>query len=385
MNRILALDVIRGITIAGMIVFNTCSGFHYAPLYHAPWIGLTLADMAFPLFMFIMGITTYLSLSKKGFEPTTATLRKITTRTMGIILICWAFDWTGQLLWGIFGNSSTDLPFGERLWKAVNCFEYLRLSGVLVRLALCYCFCALLASTVSHKRFPWIIVGILTTYYIILLSGNGFERSEDNILGIVDRGLLGLNHMCNDSGIDPEGVLSTLPGVAHTMIGFCIGRMMFSRSARNCDMTTLLLKLMLIGAALLLCGYIVSLVCPLSKKIWSPSFVMMMCGVGALLLGLLIYMLDVKHIGRKHMTLFCVLGANPLFLYLLSEAVIWPLELIKFQTSNGITDLWGIIFWHGLVPIFGTHLGDLIFALLNVGFCGLVGWVMYRKQIFVKL
>ncbi|MGN1236420.1 MAG: acyltransferase family protein [Bacteroidaceae bacterium] len=385
MNRILALDVMRGITIAGMIVFNTCSGFHYAPLYHAPWIGLTLADVAFPLFMFMMGITTYLSLSKRGFEPSATALRKIIIRTLGIILVCWAFDWTGHFLWGMFGNSGTDLSFSERLWRAVNSFEYLRLSGVLVRLALCYCFCALLAVTVNHKHFPWIIIAILIGYYIILLLGNGFERSDDNILGIIDRGLLGVNHMCNDNGIDPEGVLNTLPGVAHTMIGFCVGSMMFCRSARNGDMTTLLLKLMLIGAALLLGGYMVSLICPLSKKIWSPSFVMMMCGVGALLLGLLIYMLDVKQIGRKRMTLFCVLGANPLFLYLLSEAVIWPLELIKFSTTDGQTDLWGIIFWRGLVPIFGTHLGDLVFAFFNVGFCTLLGWVMYRKRIFIKL
>lgn len=385
MNRILALDVFRGITIAGMIVFNTSSGYHYPPLDHAPWIGLTLADMAFPLFMFIMGVTTFLSLSKRGFEPSGPTIRKIVSRTLGIILVCWAFDYVGQFLWQVFSASNANLPLADRLWNGLNSLDTLRLSGVLVRLALCYGACALFAVFVNHRRFPWIILGILAIYEILLLSGHGFERTEQNILGIIDRTLLGKNHMYNDLGIDPEGILSTLPGIAHTMIGFCVGKIMFRQRRTDEDLCHALLRIMLLGAALLLGGYIVSLFIPVSKKIWSPSYVLIMCGIGSLLLGLMVYLLDLKHLGRKCVNFFCVLGANPLFLYLLSEAVLWPLIYIRFTIEGQSINLWNLIFYHGLVPIFGLQLGDLVFALLNVAFCALVGWVMYRRKIFIKL
>lgn len=112
---------------------------------------------------------------------------------------------------------------------------------------------------------------------------------------------------------------------------------------------------------------------------------MITCGVGALLLGLLIYYIDIRGKGRGFASAFRVFGTNPLFLYLLSEGILWPLELIKFKVDGVEQDLWGIIFWRGLVPLFGNELGDFVFAMLNVAFCGLVGWVMCRKRIFVKL
>lgn len=112
---------------------------------------------------------------------------------------------------------------------------------------------------------------------------------------------------------------------------------------------------------------------------------MITCGVGALLLGLLIYYIDIRGKGRRYASAFRVFGANPLFLYLLSEGILWPLELIKVNVCDGEQDLWGVIFWRGLVPLFGNEFGDFVFAMLNVAFCGLVGWVMYRKRIFVKL
>lgn len=384
MNRILALDVMRGITIVGMIVFNTCSGYHYAPLYHAPWIGLTLADMAFPLFMFIMGITTFLALDKYGFAPSHKVFRKIAGRTLGIIVVCWLFDWFGRSLFG-FCYADPSVPFLERLWHACNNLEHLRLSGVLVRLGLCYGACALFSLYVSHRRFPVVIVAILVAYWIILLAGNGFERSAVNVLGIVDRGVLGVNHMCNDGGIDPEGVLSTLPGIAHVMLGFWVGSVLFAGRGDGSNADRRLLFVLLTGAFLLIVGYLLGLVCPVSKKIWSPSFVMITCGVGALLLGLLIYYIDIRGKGRGFASAFRVFGANPLFLYLLSEGILWPLELIKVNVCGGEQDLWGVIFWRGLVPLFGNEFGDFVFAMLNVAFCGLVGWVMYRKRIFVKL
>ena len=383
-QRIEALDVMRGITIACMIVFNTSSGYHYPPLNHAPWIGLTFADMAFPLFMFIMGLTTYLSLSKYGFAPSRATFHKILSRTVGIIVVCWVFDWLGSSLF-MFMGADGSMPVFQRLWYSIDNLGHLRLSGVLVRLGLCYGICALTALYVDRRRFPIIVAVLLAGYWLILLLGGGFEHDADNVLGIVDRALLGENHMCNDGGIDPEGVLSTIPSVAHVMIGFWVGGKLFADSRDDTNVEQKVLFVLLTGAGLLTSGYMLSLVCPLSKKAWSPSFVMVMCGVGCLVLGLMVYYIDHLKRGKAFATIFRVFGANPLFLYLLSEGILWPLELIVVHTSGGDTDLWGYVFWQWLVPVFGPDGGDLAFALLNVVFCGLVGWTMYRKRIFVKL
>lgn len=378
-NRILALDVMRGITIVGMIVFNTCSGYHYAQLYHAPWIGFTLADTAFPFFVFIMGMTTWLSLRKYDFRPTGRALRRIAVRAVGLILVCWAFDLLGSLLFTL--DSGGDI---------LSIFSEMRFTGVLVRLGVCYGVCALAALYINHKRFPYVIAALLVGYFILLLCGHGFDRTPDNILGIVDRALLGENHMCNDMGIDPEGILSTLPAIAHTMLGFWVAGCIFAtrpesqqplRAEQSCH------YLFVIGTVLLLVAFLLIGVCPISKKIWSPTFVMLTSGIACLLLGLLIEVLDIRRLGLRAGNILRVFGINPLFLYLLSEAVLWPLMLIRLSShSNQSSEsFWEWFFNIVLVPVFGQQGGDLVFAFLNVIFCWLVGFILYRRKIFIRL
>lgn len=388
-NRILALDVMRGITIVGMIVFNTCSGYHYAQLYHAPWIGFTLADTAFPFFVFIMGMTTWLSLRKYDFRPTGRALRRIAVRAIGLILVCWAFDLLGSLLFTI--DSGGDI---------LSIFSEMRFTGVLVRLGVCYGVCALAALYINHKRFPYVIAALLVGYFILLLCGHGFDRTPDNILGIVDRALLGESHMCNDMGIDPEGILSTLPAIAHTMLGFWMAAMCLPCQDKKESLSPLLSggaggRLFFYGSLLLLSGFLLSGVCPISKKIWSPTFVMITCGAASLMLGVLIEILDIRQRGVRVGKFFSVFGVNPLFLYLLSEGILWPLELIKVNVQSSILNaqsltvndvsLWDWLFNGIFAPIFGEQGGDLAFAFVNVLFCWLVGFILYRRKIFIRL
>ena len=376
-NRIFSLDVMRGITIVGMIVFNTCSGYHYAQLYHAPWIGFTLADTAFPFFVFIMGMTTWLSLRKYDFRPTGRALRRIAVRAVGLILVCWAFDLLGSLLFTL--DSGGDI---------LSIFSEMRFTGVLVRLGVCYGVCALAALYINHKRFPYVIAALLIGYFILLLCGHGFDRTPDNILGIVDRALLGESHMCNDMGIDPEGILSTIPAIAHTMLGFWMAAMCLPRQDKKESLSPLLSgggggRLFFYGSLLLLSGFLLYGVCPVSKKIWS------------LLLGVLIEILDVRQRGVRVGKFFSVFGVNPLFLYLLSEGILWPLELIKVNVQSSILNpqcltvndvsLWDWLFNGIFAPIFGEQGGDLAFALVNVLFCWLVGYILYRRRIFIRL
>lgn len=374
-GRILSLDVMRGITIVGMILFNTSSGYHYAPLNHAPWIGFTLADTAFPFFVFIMGMTTWLSLRKYDFAPSGQALRKIAVRAIGLIVVCWAFDLFGSLLFTLQSGGDVMTIFGD-----------MRFTGVLVRLGVCYGACALAALYISHKHFPRVIVALLVGYFILLLCGHGFDRTPENILGIVDRALLGENHMCNDAGIDPEGILSTIPAIAHTMLGFWVAAMCLSRQENKTSLSPLLSggaggRLLFYGSLLLLSGFLLSGVCPISKKIWSPTFVMITCGAASLLLGVLMELLDVRQRGLRVGKFFSVFGANPLFLYLLSEGILWPLMLIKV----GGQSLWDWLFNGFFAPLFGEQGGDLAFALTNVLFCWLVGYILYRRKIFIRL
>lgn len=388
-SRLQSLDVMRGITIVGMILFNTSSGYHYAPLNHAPWIGFTLADTAFPFFMFIMGMTTWLSLRKYDFAPTGQTLRKIAVRAIGLIVVCWAFDLFGSLLFTL--DSGGDI---------LSIFSEMRFTGVLVRLGVCYGVCALAALYISHKRFPYVIVALLAGYFILLLCGHGFDRTPENILGIVDRALLGENHMCNDMGIDPEGILSTLPAIAHTMLGFWMAAMCLPRQDNKASLSPLLSgggggRLFFYGSVLLLSGFLLSGACPVSKKIWSPTFVMITCGAASLMLGVLIEILDIRQRGVRVGKFFSVFGVNPLFLYLLSEGILWPLELIKVNVQSSILNaqsltvndvsLWDWLFNGIFAPIFGEQGGDLAFALVNVLFCWLVGYILYRRKIFIRL
>ena len=214
-KRLLALDVMRGSTIAGMILVNNPGswGYVYSPLKHAQWNGLTPTDLIFPFFMFIMGISTYISLRKYNFTFSTPAALKIIKRTIVIFLIGIAINWFALLCY-----YHDPLPFAQ-----------IRVLGVMQRLALCYGASALIALLIKHKYIPYLIVALLVGYFILLITGNGFAYNETNILSIVDRSILGDAHMYQDNHIDPEGLLSTIPYIAHEqkdmVADFCSGHL----------------------------------------------------------------------------------------------------------------------------------------------------------------
>ena len=149
-GRILALDVLRGITIAGMILVNNPGSWEhiYAPLRHAAWNGLTPTDLVFPFFMFIMGISTYISLRKYSFMLSKVAVRKVVQRMVVIFLIGIAIDWFLRFCY--YWPGPEGIGFGERLWNAACTFDSVRIPGVMQRLAVCYgitAFIALISST----------------------------------------------------------------------------------------------------------------------------------------------------------------------------------------------------------------------------------------------
>lgn len=377
----LSLDVMRGITIAAMIMVNNPGtwSYIYAPLRHAEWNGLTPTDLVFPFFMFIMGVSTYMSLRKYGFRLSGEAMVKIVKRTLVIFLIGLALAWSAQAVWGVASGAS--------FVEAVFDFSHIRILGVLPRLALSYGVAALIALACGLKRVPAVTIALLVVYAVMLLLGNGWEFSEDNILAVVDRAVIGEAHMYTDHvagrslKFDPEGLLATLPSVAHVLIGFMAGMMIM----RAVDNSRRALQMFVLGTLLTFAGFLLSYGMPVNKKIWSPTFVLTTCGLASLLLGLLIYVIDVKrYVGWSRF--FEVFGANPLALYVFGMLLSIFIGVIPAPWSS-CGSIQGWIFDGCLVPLCGgeMYLASLLYALLFVVLVWLPGLWLYRRHIYIKI
>ena len=381
-TRILALDILRGITIAGMILVNNPGSWSsiYAPLEHAQWNGLTPTDLVFPFFMFIMGISMFIALRKFNFEPSSSAIRKIVKRTVLLYLVGLAIAWFSLFCRTWNGLSGEEITFWQRLGQSTNNFSNIRILGVIPRLAICYGIASLIVITLKHKFIPYLIAVLLIGYFILLMVGNGFAYDTTNILSIVDHRILGEAHMYKDNGIEPEGILSTIPAIAHVLLGFYIGKIMMETK----DIHEKIERLFIFGAILTFCGFLLSYGCPINKKIWSPTFVLTTCGLGSTLLALLIWIIDVK--GYKRWSRFFeTFGVNPLFMYVLGAVLSIIIGNIMAYEGGKTISLKGYIYNDLLQPIFGDYPASLVYALLFVAFNWIFGYYLYKKKIYIKL
>ena len=376
-GRLLALDILRGITIAGMILVNNPGswGDIYAPLKHAEWNGLTPTDLVFPFFMFIMGISTYFSLRKYDFKLTGKSLYKIVRRTVLIFLIGLALAWFGLFLRGVLSDKT--------FLEAVANFDSIRILGVFPRLALCYGFGAFFALVIPQNRLAWVIAGLLVVYSVILLFGKGYDYSDQNVIAVVDRHVLGENHMYTSHyngetfKFDPEGLLSTLPSIAHVLIGFLCGSLIMKTKDNNLRINSLFI----VGTILTISGFLLDFGLPINKKIWSPTFVLNTCGLASSFLGLLIWIIDIKK-KNKWCRFFEVFGINPLFLFCLASVLTTTISAVKIADKS----LKGWCY-DALMPICfdNATLASLVFALLFVLLNWCIGYILYKKKIIIKL
>ena len=384
-QRLLALDILRGLTIAGMILVNNPGswGNIYAPLRHAEWHGLTPTDLVFPFFMFIMGVSTYMSLRKYDFRLSGAACMKILRRTVVIFFIGVAIAWLSLFLRGIANGAS--------LSDAVLTFDSIRVLGVMPRLAICYGAGSLLALAMSRRALAWTTGGLLALYWVVLLVGNGLEFSDSNIISIVDHKVMGPAHMYTDvvGGVtlkfDPEGLLSTLPSIAHMLIGFLCGFMIMQVK----DNRERICRLFIVGTVLTFAGLLLSYGMPLNKKIWSPTFVLTTCGLASSLLALLIWIIDMRG-HRRWCRFFEVFGITPLFLYCLAAVLSVLSGVVKVpwaEAETGVISIKGWIYNAVCVPCAGGNetLASLLFAVAFVLLNWCVGLVLYKKKIYIKI
>lgn len=354
-QRLLSLDVLRGITVAGMILVNNAGGPQsYASLQHSAWNGLTPCDLVFPFFLFIMGISTYIALRKFQFRPSAAVWKKILRRTALIFLIGVALHWFDQACGGEF-----------------LAFDTLRLTGVLQRIALCYGVVSLLALYLRPRQLGWTAGLILVGYAVLLVLGGGYVNDENNVLVVADRALLGVNHLYTKMPVDPEGILSTLPSVAHTLIGFLCGRLILESDTLNRK----IIGLFVAGFLLMAVGFLLTEALPLNKRIWSPSYTLVTCGLAASLQAVLMYFIDDR--GKKRWCRFFeVFGVNPLFLYVLSEMAAVVL---------GATEAKPVIYEGIHTVVANPYLASAVYSLMFVAVMGAAGWPLYKKKIYIKI
>ena len=372
-NRLLSLDILRGITVAGMILVNNGWGESFEMLNHAKWNGMTPCDLVFPFFLFIMGISCYLSLVKSEFKPTPKVIRRIIKRTVLLFAIGLFINWFDNAIEGDF-----------------LCFGHLRIWAVMQRIALCYGIVSLFALFCNHRYTIPVVIGLLIIYTAILVLGNGYaEDASVNVLAQVDLNLFGYDHLYHKSPVDPEGLLGTISSVAHVLLGFYCGKLIRQKN----NVSDKVIALFVVGTILVIGGYLLSYGLPLNKRIWSPSYVMVTCGLASLLQAILMYVIDLsgskflRPFGSKRqsrvftlhsslLTFFRVFGVNALALYVSSE-------LLAILLGNlGVSEVvYNAI--HTIIP--PLKFASLAYALYFVALNFLIGYVLYRKKIYIKL
>ena len=249
--------------------------------------------------------------------------------------------------------SAEEISFFSRLGQSIWTFDHIRILGVMQRLALCYGATAIVALTMKHKHIPYLIATLLIGYFILLVTSNG---------------------------IDPEGLLSTIPAIAHVLIGFCVGKLLMEVK----DINEKLGRLFLIGTILTFLGFLLSYGCPINKKIWSPTFAIVTCGLGSSFLALLIWIIDVK--GYKSWSRFFEsFGVNPLFIYVMAGVLAVLLGNIRVPFDGTTTSLHSYIYKGILQPLLGDYPGSLAFALFFVALNWSIGYILYKKKIYIKI
>lgn len=370
-TRLLSLDVFRGLTMAGMVIVNNPGdwGHVYWPLLHADWNGWTPTDLIFPFFLFIVGVA--ITLSRRS--ASTASILK-----------------RGSVIFAV-GLFLAGFPrFDPSHW---------RIPGVLQRIAICYAVAAIYYRAVLTRRgaaapttgrtgayAPLAVAAavLMLVYWAVMMlvpvpGGTAGNLTAGNDLGAyVDRAIFG-SHTWKPTW-DPEGLLSTVPAIATTLLGTIAGLWMRSDAtpARKAGV------LALAGLVAIAIGELWNVAFPINKNLWTSSYVMFTAGAAALFLALCYWVLDVKQ-WRAWAKPFVILGMNALALFAFSALMVKTMARISITLDDGTTmssSRW--IYATLFEPFLAPKNASLAYALANLAVLFLVLLWMYRRKIFLK-
>lgn len=371
-NRFLSLDVFRGLTICLMIIVNTpgTGADLYSYLVHVDWLGFTLADLVFPSFLFAMGNAMSFSMGKLKLADPGFVWKKIIKRTLLIFLLGYLMYWFPFFKEGADGLWELK-PFGET-----------RIMGVLQRIALCYFFASLIFYYFSRKTALILSGIILLAYWAILYlfgESGGELAMATNAVTRFDLSVLGNGHIYKRDSIpfDPEGLLSTLPSIVNVLAGYIAGVFVQQKGKTYKGIS----KLLVIGFVLTSLALWWDLIFPISKKLWTSSFVLYTVGLDLSIMAVLIYAVEKQKV-TFGVRFFDVFGKNPLFIYLFSELFYITLRFIP--TDSGL-DLFEWISENIFQMVFPGAFGSLVTALVFMLLCWSLGWWLDRKRIYIKI
>jgi predicted acyltransferase len=371
-GRLLSLDVFRGATIAGMILVNNGGDEEssYWPLLHAEWNGWTPTDLIFPFFLFIVGVSMAFSLR--------ARLERGASRAELLKHVLWR----GAVIFGL-GLFLNGFPNHYQLssW---------RVYGVLQRIAVCYVITSVLALWTSRRGQIVAALACLAGYWALMrlvpVPGFGVPTvdvplldPDKNLAAWLDRSLL-MGHLYEITR-DPEGVISTIPAVATSLLGLLTGDWL--RSGR--DGRTKAIGLAASGIVLLLVGQLWNVWFPINKKLWTSSYVLWTAGLALGCLSLCYWAVDVQK-WRRWATPFLVLGTNAIAAYLLAEVVAHLIWRMGVTQPDGTFLSWQeMIYERFFVPLGTPANASLLYALVFLALCWAAMWVLYRRRIFFKV
>ena len=350
--RFASVDALRGLTVAAMLLVNTPGDWShvYAPLLHAPWHGVTPTDLVFPFFLFIVGVSIALGVvprAEAGIAKP-ALVRAVLWRAAKIVALGLALHLLAYLL--------LDRP-SFRPW------------GVLQRIGLCFATAGLVA-LYTTPRTQWVLIVATLLGYWVLMAPWGYDPYT-NLAARIDTALLGPWLYQWDAvamrGQDPEGLLSTSPAVATTLLGVRAGAWLRSGQLR---------ALAVAGALALGVGLAWSLVFPLNKALWTSSYVLFSAGCATLALWVAHVLVDRRGwppLGRRF-------GVNAIAAYVGAAVMTYVLLGLGWMGP-----LYEGVFAGWMTPRFGAQVPSLAFALAFVGVWWLLVWAMDRRGWYVKV
>jgi predicted acyltransferase len=371
-TRLVSLDAFRGLTMAAMVIVNNPGDWShvYAPLLHAKWNGCTFTDLIFPFFLFIVGVSMTLSRGTMG-NPLKIVRRAAVIFALGVFL-------SFYLRWDV---------------------SVVRIPGVLQRIAWCYLASAFLFRATSpggadpdarfrRQGLTLAIAAVVLTlgYWAILMlvpspGGTAGDLSPSgNIGAYIDRTVFGRHLWTSSKTWDPEGLLSTIPAIATTLLGGVTG--LWLATARSGGRKAL--GMIAGGFAAMGVGLMWNTVFPINKSLWTSSYVWYTAGAALVTLALCYLLIDVKG-WRRWSRPLVVLGLNAITLFVLSGMLAKTLGYIKWMGPQGKTvSLYGQIYRTVFVPIDGPYNTSLLFALANLMLLFAVLYWMDKRGLYLK-
>ena len=375
-KRLLSLDVVRGITIAFMIMVNNNGGpgsWHF--MNHAQWNGLTATDLVFPTFVFVVGVSVVFAFDARlSRGASRAELARHTAQRAAVLVV-----------FGIIVNS---FPFFA--------LAHMRFYGVLQRIAVCYLVVGLfyLYDRRASTKVIALVVSLVGYWLLVRwvpVPGAGlpardipFMDMTQNLVSWIDRHLFPYHlylYSPDHNARDPEGLLSDLPAIGTALMGVLAG--IWLRSSRSVPVRTVGLAAASVSS--LAIGYLWSLVFPLNKNMWTSSFVLVAAGYSLALLTFAFWAIEQRGWRRGWTWPWLVFGSNAIAAYMFSELVPGILNNITFDGDGKRTDLVAWLMHHVFANIPDRGWMAFAYSVSFTAFCFIPVWVLYRKKIFLKI